>query len=565
MPDKFEIARALEELATLLELKGGENIFRARAYKKGAKALVSASEEVADLLREERLTEIPGIGKGIASAVEELYETGRLGLLDELRAEMPPGAAELAALPGLNLAKIRRLHEALGVRTVTELAEAARAGRVRTVKGFGEKTEAQLADAIEARERRGERVLLVEALNAGERLAAHLRSLDDVTAVEIAGEARRFHETVEELRIVVGTSGRPQSVVARFVEFPEVAKVIDRNGTTCRVRLGEGIVVALDAAAERDFPAALFAATGSDAHVASVLGVAERKGISIASLEPDGERDFYDALGLQFVPPELREGDGEVEAALAGKIPTDLVTLEDVRGVVHCHTVYSDGKNTILEMARAAEALGMEYITITDHSPTAFYAGGVEVDRLKRQWDEIAEVQEQVPVKLLRGTESDILADGSLDYPDEILEQLDVVVASVHNRYKMDEEEMTRRIVRAMRHPIYKIWGHALGRLIASRPPFAARVEEILDAIAESRAAIEVNGQPQRLDMEPRWIREARKRGIPFVLSTDAHSTRGLGNVRYAVGIARRGGLRKREVLNAREAAAFASAVRPAA
>jgi DNA polymerase (family 10) len=266
---------------------------------------------------------------------------------------------------------------------------------------------------------------------------------------------------------------------------------------------------------------------------------------------------------MQYVPPELRENEGDIEAALAGKLPEDLVTLADVRGMLHCHTNYSDGKHTVAEMARGAEALGMSYLTITDHSPTAFYAGGLKIDRLQRQWEEIARVQELVKVKLLRGTESDILADGSLDYPDRILEQFDIIIASIHSRYRMDENQMTERVTRAMRQPWFKIWGHALGRIIQHRPPFNARVEEILDVIAESRVAIEVNGDPYRLDMEPRWLREARKRRIKFVISTDAHSINGMKNLKFGVGIARRGWVRRGEVLNTLETDAFMKAVRP--
>jgi DNA polymerase (family 10) len=264
------------------------------------------------------------------------------------------------------------------------------------------------------------------------------------------------------------------------------------------------------------------------------------------------------------MPPELREDAGEIGAALGGDGFDDLVTAGDVRGLVHCHTVYSDGAHTIAEMARAAEALGAAYLTITDHSPTASYAGGVGLDRLKAQWDEIARVQETVTVRLLRGTESDILADGALDYPDAVLEQLDVIIASIHSRMRMDADQMTRRLVRAMALPWFKIWGHALGRLVLSRPPIDCRVEEVLDVIAASRAAVEINGDPHRLDLEPRWLRAARARSIRFVISTDAHSVGELGNVRYGAAMARRGGVRRGEVLNALGADAFARAVAPA-
>jgi DNA polymerase (family 10) len=275
------------------------------------------------------------------------------------------------------------------------------------------------------------------------------------------------------------------------------------------------------------------------------------------------EAALYDALGLAYVPPELREDEGEIEAALAGTLPRDLVRLEDVRGMVHCHTTWSDGRASMEEMARAADALGMEYMTITDHSQTAGYAGGLDEERMLRQWDELARVQEKVKVRLLRGTESDILEDGALDYPDRILERLDVVVASVHARMKMDEDRMTRRLVRCMSLPVFKIWGHALGRLILDRPSFACRVPEVLDALAASRGAVEVNGDPKRLEMEPRWLREATKRRIPVVLSVDAHSVRDLGYLRNAITVARRGWVRKGDVLNTRGVEEFRRAVKP--
>jgi len=322
------------------------------------------------------------------------------------------------------------------------------------------------------------------------------------------------------------------------------------------------------------YAGALLDATGSVDHLRGLARAARDRGLELdaeglasktsgARVPAAGEEDLYRHLGLPYVPPELREGNGEVEAAEAGRLPDDLVTADDLRGLIHCHTVYSDGKHTIAEMARAADAMGMRYLTITDHSPTAFYARGRDVDRLHAQWEEIARVQETVSVRLLRGTESDILADGGLDYPDAILEQLDVVIASIHARHRMDADRMTRRLVRAMQHPCFKIWGHALGRLVLSRAPIECRVEEVLDAAAAGRAAIEINGDPARLDLEPRWIRAARERGLRFVVSTDAHSVDALANQRYGVAMARRGWVRRGEVLNTLDTEAFARAVSP--
>src|SRR5215212_9661431 len=266
---------------------------------------------------------------------------------------------------------------------------------------------------------------------------------------------------------------------------------------------------------------------------------------------------------MPYIPPELREDAGEIEAALANKLPEDLVTEKDIKGVVHCHTTYSDGIHTLEAMVRGAEEMGLKYITITDHSPTASYANGLQLDRLKRQWDEIDEVQNKVSIKILRGTESDIIASGKLDYPDAVLEKFDVIVASIHARYKMDSAKMTERITTAMREPVFKIWGHGLGRLLQRRPPVECDVERILDVIAESRSAIEINGDPYRLDLEPRWVREARKRKIKFVVSVDAHSMGALNNVKYGVAMARRGWVTRREVLNTLPVAVFAKAVKP--
>jgi DNA polymerase (family 10) len=355
--------------------------------------------------------------------------------------------------------------------------------------------------------------------------------------------------------------------------------VIERDGTAAaaservlRARLAGGALVEARAVAPSAFPVALLRQTGSEGHLRKLEQVASFKQMTLAEeglhrsgrpLALDTESDVYRELGLPFVPPELREDRGEVEAAVRGTLPAPLLRLEDVRGMVHCHTVYSDGRNTIEEMARGAEELGMEYLTITDHSPLASYAGGLQVDRLRRQWDEIARVQANVRVKLLRGTESDILADGALDYPDAVLDELDVIIASIHNRYRMDADQMTRRLVRTMRLPRFKVWGHALGRYVLRRPPIACRVEEVLDAAAESQVAIEINGNPHRLDLEPRWILEARERGLRFVVSTDAHSIAEMRNLRYGIDMARKGWLRKDDVLNTRDADAFRAAVRP--
>jgi DNA polymerase (family 10) len=579
--DKFGIAAALQEIAALLELKGGKDRFKARAYQRGARVVSGMTEDIGAVVNEDRLTSMRGIGEALASQIKQLYLTGESSVLRGLKKEFPPGIIELSGVPGLSISKIKTLHEALGITSLAELKAAAEAGKIRNVKGFGTKTEQTLLESLANHPRRAktqERLHLHRALQTAEQITNYLQTAPDLGELSVAGSLRRWKETVGTIRLVA-KSERPAALIEYFLRFPLIVQIEEQMKEACVVRLAEGARVSLVVARPAEFALALLTETGSKAHVNKLQEMASSKPpqaqtkakraktaarASARSAELKNEEDIYRQLRMQYIPPELREDEGEIEAALAGKLPEDLVTLEDIRGMVHCHTTYSDGKNTIEEMARAAEAMGMKYLTITDHSPTAFYAGGVTLDRLRRQWDEIDEVQEKVKLKILRGTESDIIADGHLDYPDKILEQFEVIVASIHSRYKMDSARMTKRIVTAMRQPVFKIWGHALGRLIERRPPFECDVERILDVIAESRAAIEVNGDPWRLDMEPRWIRAARKRKIKFVISVDAHSTGALNNLKYGVGIARRGWLTKREVLNALGPKAFAKAVRPA-
>src|ERR1043166_5196315 len=584
--DKYAIAAALQEIGTLLELKGGE-YFKARAYKLGARSIAEVSEDLGKLIKENRLTFVKGIGYALARQIEQLYTSGESSMLNDLRAQMPPGIVELSNVRGLSVKKVEQLHQALGITTVDELKAAAEEGKLREIKGFTARTEAKILEAIShEKEQSDQRIHIHHALRAAERIIEYLKTSRALIDVKIAGELRRWHETVSAV-VLVAAAKNPKALINHFVRFPMVMRTEEESRAHAVVHLSEGFRATLLAVKPEEFAVTLLKATGSEAHLAKLelIGANKNKRRTRSKIVSDArasaraarpsltfglltqpaknESEIYRKLGMQYILPELREDLGEIEAAQRKKLPDDLITTEDIRGMVHCHTTYSDGKHSVEQMVAAAEAMGMKYITITDHSPTAFYAGGVKIDRLQRQWEEIDEVQEKTKVKILKGTESDIVADGSLDYPDWILEQFDVIVASIHSRYKMDEDKMTRRIVTAMRQPVFKIWGHALGRLIQKRPPFDARVEEILDVIAENRAAVEINGDPYRLDMEPRWLREARKRKIKFVVSVDAHSMGALNNVKYGVGIARRAWITQREVLNTLGVKAFQKAVRP--
>jgi DNA polymerase (family 10) len=574
MHDKFAVARALREIGGLLELKG-ENPFKVRAYEAGARAVETLEEDLAALVASGRLTEVRGIGEALARKIADLHATGSTALLDQLRTEFPPGTLDLLAIPELGPKKIKALHEALGIASVADLEAACAAGRVRTLRGFGEKTEAKILEGVRRLRERGKRALLADALPLGERLVAHVRASPAALRAELAGSARRFRETVGDLD-VVAASDRPDELAEWFTRFPLVAEVLAQGPTKTTVRLAGGLQADLRVGPPADFATLLHHFTGSKAHHVRLRGRARDLGFTLSEwglqrLDGGGaipigsEPELYAALGMPYVPPELREDEGEVEAALAGERFDDLVRAEDLRGIVHCHTTWSDGKASVEEMARAAEALGYEYLTITDHSGAAHYANGLDEDRIRRQWDEIDRVQEQVGIRLLRGTEADILEDGALDWPDHVVERLEVVVASIHTRHRQDEDAMTRRLVRIMELPAFKIWGHGLGRLVEEREPVACRLDEVLDAAARSRrVAIEVNGDPWRLDLPPHGQRLARARGLPFVLSVDAHSPPALAYVRFAAGLARRGGVRRREVLNALPVNEFARAVRPA-
>ena len=563
MYDALFVSSALEEIAALLKLAGEG--YKARAYAHGAEVVVGLSEQLGALVEANELLEVPGIGRSLAKQIEALSGSGRSPLLERLRVEFPPGSAELSRVPGLTARRIKLLREGLDVRTVDALREACLAQRVRTLPGFGAKTEQRLLEAIDQwREAKAQppRMLLVDALHFARRLERQVLGQRLAANVVLAGAARRCEEVLSELDVVM-VDAREDELFSSLARSPFVMGTTREQFSVDRVPLRVHVCL------RDNFGATLLAATGSDSHVQALAERAQQRGLRLSAeglfdsadrrcAASSDEAAIYSELGHRFVPAELRSG-----AVLATS--TELIEGSHLRGVVHCHTTYSDGKHSIEEMARAAQALGFEYITITDHSPSAHYAGGVTVDRLMQQWDEIAEVQERVAIRILRGTESDILADGSLDYPDALLERFDVIIASIHGRMRMDKQQMTERLVRAMQVPVFKIWGHALGRMLLHRDPIDCEVEAVLDALASSHGAIELNGDPHRLDLPPAWIAPARARGIRFVLSSDAHSTAGLDATRFAVMMARRGALAPSDVLNTLPAHAFMEQVRPAA
>lgn len=566
--DKFEIANLLRETGVLLSVQGG-NPFKAKAYLTGANALESLSEDIETVIGENRLTTVPGIGPSLAAFIKELFEKGESKLLNSLREELPPGVIELSQVPGLTLKRIQALSSELGITSIEQLEAACQAGHVRNIKGFGVKTETAILNGIKSYRDNRAKIHLFNAQRLADEFRKHVKNSARLKHIEIVGKIRRWHEVIDEIELVVESS-TPQTVFSAVQSFPTVTRIEDETDDMISVRLADGMTATVYVTEQ--FGAKVAERSGSEEHVEKLKALAALNGFEYTGdallkndqvIESKNEEQFFKHLHISVVPPELREGLDELELAAKENYFEDLIQITDIRGMTHCHTTFSDGRNTVLEMAQAAEKMGMQYLTITDHSPTAHYAGGLPAEELKAQWRAIDEAQERVNIKLLRGTECDILADGQLDYPPEILSKFDVVIASVHSRFRLDRKDMTKRLINCMKNPHFKIWGHPLGRLILRRDPIDCDVEAVLDAMAESPAAMEINGDPYRLDMEPRWARAARDRGIKFIISTDAHSTRDYHNLKFGIHQARRAGLKCSDVLNTFSAEEFVKFVQP--
>ena len=566
---KQGLIAALRECALLMEL-AGENPFRCRAYEQGARQLESVQGEPAQWLETGALKDVRGIGKGILEKVEEWAQTGQLVQLGELHAKLPPGLIEMMRIPGLGPKKIKALWDAKGLDTLEKLEAAAKAGELNGLPGFGERTAEKILEGIEQRRRYSARHTLEEATEAAERLLDRLRTLKVIGRLEAAGSLRRRLETVKDIDLVA-TSREPEAVMKVFVETPGVESVVAHGPTKSSVLMAGGIPVDLRVVEESQFAAALNYFSGSKLHNTALRGRAKRMGYKLNEYglfrEKEGgaeelvatpdEEAIYKALGLPYIPPELREDMGEIEAAERGELPK-LIGDGDLRGVLHCHTIYSDGHNTVAEMGEACRRAGYRYLGICDHSQSAAYARGLKPDALARQAEEIDLFnQTSKGFRLLKGIESDILEDGSLDYDEKTLARLDVVVASIHSRMSMDREAMTRRICRALEHPATAILGHPTGRLLLRREPYAVDIEQVFEMAARHGVAIEINANPWRLDLDWRLIRQARQAGCRFAICPDAHAAGEIEYVRFGVGIARKGWLTAQDVVNTRDATGF--------
>ncbi|MEY2506547.1 MAG: polymerase [Verrucomicrobiota bacterium] len=561
--DKATIADVLEKIATLLELKD-ENPFKIRAYTNAARSLETWGGNVADLGNEETLEKIPGIGKAIAAKIKELVETGSLKFFDELRAEFPADILEMFSLPGLGAKKIKALHEKLQVSSIAQLHEACVAGRVAELPGFGKTTQEKLCKAIDERQKYAGSFQLGKIAAEAEQLQNDLRAHPDALHVCIAGSYRRRKEIVRDLDFIVATNA-PAEISALFLQHPLAESIIAQGPTKSSVRLRSGMQCDLRVVTATEYPFALNYFTGSKEHNIEVRSRALKRGWTLneyrlevlADRTPQRgvptireEADLYRALDLDYIPPELRENCGEFEAATAGKIPR-LLEAENLRGTFHCHTTASDGRNSLEEMAAAAQELGLQYLGIADHSRSSIQARGLDEARLRVQIASIKKLNSEFEnFRLFAGVECDILRDGSLDFPDELLAQLDYVVASVHSAFTLSEADMTKRVIRALQNPYVTMLAHPTGRLLLRRDPYAIDIPAVIDAAAATGTWIEINAAPKRLDLDWRWWPLAKEKGVKCVINPDAHGVERLQELWFGVGVARKGWLTKEDVMN---------------
>ena len=562
---KQAIAQALDEIAVLLELKG-ENPFKIRAYTNGARIVKGVETDLETFIADARAKKVKGIGDALAEKIETLYRTRQLDYLDELRAEFPDGLTDLLRIPGLGAKKVKALYEQLDVTNIGELEYACRENHLVDLPGFGKKTQENILAGILRIASYSGRFRQPAARKAAQRIADALAATGACERIEVAGSIRRRLETSKDIDVLV-VSETPEPVMDAFCGLPDVKQITGRGETKASIVLEIGIAADLRVVPAESLAAALMYFTGSKEHNTAVRGIAKKKGYKLneyglfqgdKAQKAESEEAIYKKLGLAYVEPELREDRGEIEAAAEGALPA-LVTAEDLRGVLHAHSNYSDGSTSIAEMAEAVRRMGYDYLGISDHSQSAAYAGGLTPDDVKRQHEEIDRLNEKLaPFRIFKGIESDILAGGELDYDEKTLAAFDFVIASVHSSFKLPEKEMTARIVRAIQHPATRILGHPTGRLILSRDEYAVDVPALLDAAAEAQTAIELNANPYRLDLDWRYHRRAAALGIPIPISPDAHAIEGLSDmIDYGVGIARKGWLTAADVLNCRTADAL--------
>jgi DNA polymerase (family 10) len=564
--DSRSAAHVLSQIGAILRLKG-EQRFKAKAYQGAARALIALdTDDLGPLLRSGELADTPGIGPATLSVVRDLVETGESRYLNQLSEGMPSGMVDLIRVPGLNAEKVQFIHAELGVQTLEDLERVAQNGELAKLPKFGEKTAQKILRGIEIVRRDAHLQRFPAAIVQAHMLATNVDRHPDVEHAEIAGSIRRHNELVADVDIVAECAKDPIKVADSFARSPGVREAhakADEPGSV-QIRFVDGTHLDIHCVSKADYPIALWRATGNSSHVDEMRELATSRGFEIRGnslVGPNGKRiplrdedAFFTALDLVPIPPEMREGMGEVAASARRELP-NLVVYEDLRGILHCHSDYSDGVATIEELAEGAIERGWDYIGISDHSESAFYARGLKRDRLLRQHEEIDEINARLKnFRILKGIEADILADGRVDYDSDILDTFDYVIGSIHSRFSMDGDAMTKRVLAALDDPHLTILAHPTGRLLLSREPYALDVEAVLEKAAQVGVSVELNADPHRLDLDWRYCRRAKELGVTIEIGPDAHSVPGLDNVHFGIGLARKAWLESGEILNTRGA-----------
>jgi DNA polymerase (family 10) len=564
--DNVDVAKLFEEVADLLEIQNA-NPFRVRAYRTAARTIETLGEPVAELVRNDghRLAELPGIGEDLGGKIVQIVQTGRLALLEQLARKVPETLVEMMRIEGVGPKRARMLYDKLGLKTLADLEKAARQGRLSAVRGFGKVLQGRILQGCADHRVRSARCRLSEADVHVRPLLAHLRAAKGTEAIEVAGSYRRRRETVGDVDILVAAR-RPAGIAQSFLSYPDVERVLAQGKTKCSVRLRSGLQADLRIVPPESFGAALHYLTGSKAHNIAIRTLGVRKGLKINEygifhgrrrVGGRTEEDVFRSVGLSWIPPELREDRGEIDAARAGTLPK-LVELKDIRGDLQVHTDYTDGKNTLSEMVGACRARGYEYAAITDHTKAVRVAGGLARSEFHKQFREIDKLRESTPgIAILKGAEVDILGDGRLDLDDETLGTLDIVLVSVHSKFRMTEAAMTERVLRALRHPRVHVFSHPTGRILGRREPYPIDMAQVARAARDLGVLLEINSQPDRLDLNDVHVKMAREAGARFVISTDAHRIAELDSMRYGVDQARRGWCSAEDVANTRPLTGF--------
>jgi len=559
--DKRDIANILNEIGMLLEIKG-EVFFKSKAYYGAARTIELLEEDIETLVKEDKLKELKGFGEALTRKITELVTTGHLGYYEKLKESIPSGLPDMLRIQGLGPKKVKTIYEKLGITSIGELKYACLENRLLKLPGFGGKTQEKILEGIENLGKYAGQFYYFHAMNLASQLLESLNNSGYVIRCSEGGSLRRRKETVKDIDILA-SSGNPSVVMDVFTSHPLVIDVTSKGDTKSGVILSDGIAADLRVVSNEEYPYALHHFTGSKEHNTAMRHMAKQDGIKMNEyglfkgeelIQCSTEEDIFNVFGMTYIPPELRENNGEIEAAKEGRLPV-LIENRDIRGVFHVHSFYSDGSNSLEELVKACISKGYSYLGITDHSQSAYYAGGLKPDDIKRQHEEIEGLRKKYPgFYIFKGIELDILPDGGIDYDDEVLSWFDFTIASVHSSFKMDEDRMTDRVIKAMRNKHVTVLGHPTGRLLLSREPFKINLNEIIEIAAKEKVILEINANPHRLDLDWRFCKAAKEEGCKFVISPDAHRAEGIDDIQYGINVARKGWLTGKDVINTMEA-----------